>query len=64
MNDPFRELNERLASVEGFVDVWRPLIKAMVNDGFTDREARMIIAGCFGPRNDPDNKPPEDKPDA
>jgi hypothetical protein len=61
--DRFQILNEQLGSIEEFLDVFRPLVAALKNDGFTEREARMIVAGVFGPRNDPENKfLDEDKP--
>jgi hypothetical protein len=61
-DDPFARLNEQLGSIESFLDIFRPLVTALKNDGFTDREARMIVAGVFGPRNDPENKMPEEGP--
>jgi hypothetical protein len=54
--DPFKELNGMISAVEGVVDSLRPLVAGLKADGYTDREARMIVAGLFGPKNDPENE--------
>lgn len=36
------------AQVEGMREILSALVAGLVKDGFTDREARQIIAGSFG----------------